>query len=122
MIKNLLLLSVATALISGCATLQEKPDPFVGLWEIQFSRAPGGNPMASLMISKEGSDYTGTLTNPTGEYALDDLTIEANGDLSAGLNYRGYSVKMSARIDGTSITGENLVQNTTIEFIGKKVE
>jgi len=122
MIKNSLLLLVAMTLMSGCATLNEKSDPFVGQWDIEFARSPGGNPNATLKINKEEGVYSGTLTNPTGEYALDDLSIEANGDLSAGINYRGYSVKLSANMDGTSITGQNNVQDRTFEFTGEKVE
>ncbi|QXD25287.1 hypothetical protein F7C95_05160 [Opitutia bacterium ISCC 51] len=122
MIKNLLLPLVTLVMISGCATLSEKPDPFVGVWEIQFSQSPGGNPNATLMIKKKEGVYSGTLSNPTGEYKLNELSIEANGVLSAGINYRGYSVELSATMDGNSIAGQNDVQGRTFEFTGEKVE
>jgi len=115
-------LLVGTALISGCATLYEKPDPFVGQWKIQFSRSPGGDPNATLTIKKEEGVYLGAVVNSIGEYELNNLSIEANGLLSAGFNYQGYSVEMNASLDGTSITGQNNVRNRTFEFSGEKVE
>tara|TARA_B100001057_G_scaffold82654_1_gene78235 strand:+ start:121 stop:489 length:369 start_codon:yes stop_codon:yes gene_type:complete len=122
MIKYSPLLLVAMILISGCATLYERPDPFVGQWEIEFSRSPGGNKNATLKINKEEGVYSGTLTNSTGEYALNDLSIDPNGALRAGLNYQGYSIEVSASMDGTLITGKNEVQGRTFEFTGRKVE
>jgi hypothetical protein len=114
---TLFCLLVGTALISGCATLYEKPDPFVGQWKIQYSRSPG-----TLTIKKEDGVYLGFLTYTGTEYELNNLSIEANGLLSSGFNYQGYSVEMNASLDGTSITGQNNIQNRTFEFSGEKVE
>ena len=75
-----------------------------------------------MKINKEEGVFSGTLTNSTGEYALNDLSIDPNGALRAGLNYQGYSIELCASMYGTLITGKNEVQGRTFEFAGRKAE
>jgi len=122
MIKYLLMLFVVTILLSGCATLNEKPDPFVGQWKFQFSNLRQGDPNAILAISKEAGVYSGTITNSNGEYGLTDLLIEAGNSLTANFQYQGYSVAFNAQFDGNTISGQSNVNNRTFSFAGERME
>lgn len=122
MIKNLLLLLVTTVLISGCATMNEKPDPLVGQWKFQFSNLPQGDPNAILAIIKDGGVYSGTITNSTGEYELKDLLIEAESSLTANFQYQNNTVEFSAVFDGNVVSGQSSVRNRTFNFSGERTE
>ena len=115
------MLLAATIVISGCATLNQQPDPYVGQWNIEFSRLPQGDPNATITIAKEEGAYSGIITNSRGEFPMSDVVIEAN-NLSANFNYQGYSVAMTAVFDGTTISGQNAVNGRTFTFAGEKVE
>ena len=122
MIKNLLLLFVATILISGCATMNEKSDPLVGQWKFQFSNLPQGDPDALLTINKEGGIYSGTIVNSTDEFELNDLLVDADNSLTAHFQYQGRRVEFSALFDGNTITGQTSMRNRTYSFAGAKIE
>ena len=122
MIKNLLMLFVVTILLSGCATLNEKPNPLVGQWKFQFSNLRQGDPNAILAISKEAGVYSGTITNSNGEYELTDLLIEADNSMTANFQYQGNSVAFSAVFDGNSISGQTSTRNRTFSFAGERME
>jgi len=79
---TLFCLLVGTALISGCATLYEKPDPVVGQWEFELPGTPQGDLEGTLTIHKEDGVYLGFVTFTGTEYELNNLSIEANGLLT----------------------------------------
>lgn len=116
------MLFVATILLSGCATLNEKPDPLVGQWKFQFSNLRQGDPNAVLAISKEAGVYSGTITNSNGELELTDVLVEAGNSLTANFQYQGYSVAFSAQFDGNAISGQSDVNNRTFSFAGERME
>ena len=120
MIKNLILLFVATILISGCVTTSEKADPVVGIWEFQFSNLPQGDPNGVLTINKEGGIYSGTIANSNGESEVINLSVDAGNTLTASFDFQGRSLELSAVIDGNSINGHTKMRNRTYEFTGKK--
>jgi len=122
MIKNLLLLVVATALFAGCATIYEKPDPLVGQWEFQFSNLPQGDPNAVLTITKNGEGYSGTVANTNEEFVLNDVVVDGGNSLSANFQNQGRQVEFSAAFDGNSITGQISMRNRTYGFAGERLE
>jgi hypothetical protein len=92
MIKNLLMLLIATAVISGCTTIYEQPDPILGQWKFTFSDLPQGDPEGLLAIAKVEGVYSGTIANSTGEYELKDLLIEENDLVGSSFNYQGNTI------------------------------
>lgn len=120
MIKNLLLLCVATILISGCETMNEKADPLVGQWGFQFSNLPQGDPNGVLTINKAGGTYSGTIANSNGESELIDVVVDGGNSLSANFQFQGRSLQISAVIDGNTITGQTSMGRRTYPFAGTR--
>ena len=122
MIENLLMLLIATAVISGCTTIYEQPDPILGQWKFTFSDLPQGDPEGLLAIAKVEGVYSGTIANSTGEYELNDLLIEENDLVGSSFNYQGNTIGLSGVFEGTVLTGQTSLRNRTFNFAGEKVE
>ena len=110
-------------MISGCATLYEKPDPVVGQWEFELPGTPQGDLEGTLTIHKEDGVYSGFLTYSGTESDLNDLTIEGNHLVSGNYDYQGYLIELTAVFEGEAVTGEHSAEGgMALNFEGVRVE
>ena len=96
---------------------------FAGKWQLIIS-APGQDLPGSMVMSKEGNNYKGSVNTPLGEAPLTNIKVDGN-QMKANITVNAQGQELSGTISGTlsdgGIKGEvSLPGLPAIPFTGKK--
>jgi hypothetical protein len=120
--RNSLIILIAATVMVGCATMNSTPDPAVGSWKFELINPPRGDPEGTLIISKDGGVYSGSIVNSTGEYELNELLVEGNQLVSGHFAYRNSTIQIKGVFEGSAFQGNVSGGRNSVEMVGERVE
>jgi len=98
-------LFVALLWLSSCASSKTMAYDPSGNWDYTVTGTPNGDVNGTMVISKDGDNYTGKLQSTQGGIDLEDLTIEGQ-TLNAEFYYSGTNLTLNGTFEGDSFDGK----------------
>ncbi len=105
MIQRVFIFLVVALVAYACASSKKVADASIGTWEYVIKNTPEGDLNGTLVIAKEGDDYSGYLESSQGRIDLNEVSIQ-DGNLNSKFNYMGYQVLMSGIFEGNMFNGK----------------
>ena len=118
MLKKFSIFICTLALAVGCATVDSKPDPFVGIWDYELHYLPQGEPLGVMTINKTEDGYSVSLN----ENILKDVAFEDNKLVSGHFIGQGYHVDVKGTFEGNSFEGMIDAEGNTFRMTAVKQE
>lgn len=91
--------------LSGCASSKTMANDPAGTWNYTVNGTPNGSVNGTMVISKNGKDYTGEIRSADGTSNLNDLTIDGQ-TMSASMMYHGTQLELNGTFEKDTFTGE----------------
>ena len=102
----LLSLTMITLLVAvSCKATKKMAYTPVGSWDYKVTGTPQGDVEGTMILTKTGDSYSGTMTAMGGSIDLDDVKIEDN-KLTCTFDYQGYTLDVSGTFEGETFKGE----------------
>ncbi len=120
--RNLLYWFITSVLVSGCATMQPKIDPLVGNWDYTMRYLPSGDAEGLLVLTNDGSGYSGVLETKNGPLEISDLIIEDNQIVSGYFIGEGYQVELRGTFEGDEFKGSISAEGNEFPMVAVKLE
>ncbi len=118
MFKKFFIFIGTFALAVGCATIDSKPDPFVGVWDYELHYLPQGEPLGIMTITQTNDGYSVSLN----ENSLKDVAFEGNALVSGYFIGQGYHVDVKGTFDGNNFEGMIDAEGNTFRMTAVKQE
>ncbi len=99
------ILFVALLWLASCASSKTMAYDPAGTWNYSVTGTPNGTVDGTMIISKNGDNYTGEMQSSLGNAAMDNLKIEDNA-LNASLYFQGTELSVNGTFEGDTFDGE----------------
>ncbi|MDN5203468.1 hypothetical protein QQ008_18925 [Fulvivirgaceae bacterium BMA10] len=102
------------------ALMQQKPEKFLGTWEVKSAEAPYEYSRSTVKIFKKGNKLEGTISfTNTSTYSLKDVKIDKN-KLVFKLDLEGEIIQVEALNEKGTLVGSALSSQGTTRFTGTR--
>jgi len=113
---------VVSVLFGGCATLDYKPDPIVGVWDYELFNLPQGEPIGFFTISKSDEGYSMVLTSPKADMDVEEVSIEGDAIVGGYFASQGYTIDVRGKFEANSFEGKIDAEGNVFRMTATKRE
>lgn len=121
MVQRLFIFLLVAFLAYACASSKKAADVSVGTWDYVVKNTPEGDLNGTMVIAKDGEDYSGYLENTQGRIDLEKVQI-VDGNLNASFDYMGYPVLMTGLFEANNFSGKVTVDYNDFMVVATRKE
>jgi hypothetical protein len=110
-----------TILWSSCKTSKSSGPVYVGKWKYEVPDMPGNN-TGTLVISKEGDNYSCVAVTDFGDQPIDSFDIQDGKLIASFTDAGGTLVEFDGVFDGNTLTGKISAQGMSLDYSAMKIE